>query len=403
MGDRDELTALRRMAELEAKAGGMGGAGGMGAPAAPAAPAATAAPSQAPGSQPLPSWSDRMQSGGLNLAKGLLTGGPTGLITAGAKEAFTTMSDLTDRGAYKAGGAVTDIASGMGASPEVAGGAGYATNVATQAAPVVLGALAGKAVEKPTKWLARKLMASSVKPTVVDWRKGKAVRGIETLLREGVNPTPAGMDKLRGMADDITPQIEKALEGSTARISKGAVADRLRETTAKASQQVNPQADVRAIENAWTEFMAHPQLANKADMSVQQAQAMKQGTYRALNDKVYGELQGASTEAQKALARGLKEEISAAVPKVAPLNARQSELINALKVTERRALMDLNKNPAGLALIAPTKSALVAFLADKSALFKSLLARSLYSGTAGTAAGAAGGAVVGEQLGRPDQ
>ena len=43
------------------------------------------------------------------------------------------------------------------------------------------------------------------------------------------------------------------------------------------------------------------------------AQAMKQGTYRALGDKAYGELKGASIEAQKAQARGLKEEL--AVPR----------------------------------------------------------------------------------------
>ena len=87
---------------------------------------------------------------------------------------------------------------------------------------------------------------------------------------------------------------------------------------------------------------------------------------------------------------------------MASLNARQSELINALNVTERRALMDLNKNPMSLSLLAPNKAALAAFLADKSALFKSLLARSLYSGggAGATAVGATAGGLMGAESGR---
>src|SRR3990167_2378312 len=108
--------------------------------------AAPAAPRQAPGSQPLPSWSDRMQSSGLNLARGLLTGGPTGLITAGGKEALQGLGDITNRGAYKAGGAVTDVLSPH-VPPEVAGGAGYLANVGVQAIPTALGAAMGRASE----------------------------------------------------------------------------------------------------------------------------------------------------------------------------------------------------------------------------------------------------------------
>lgn len=361
---------------------------------------APAQPREAPGSQPL-SYKDIMMEGGYNMLQGAATGGPWGMMVAGGQEGLKNLGRLGDRVAYKAGGAVTDALAGK-VSPEVAGGAGYATNVGIQAIPTLIGAKMGSATKPAQKELARGLMQRAVKPVLADQRTGKAARAIETMLKEGVNPTKGGVEKLRGMADDITPQIEKAIEGSTARISKGAVADRLRGTMTKATEQVNPQADVRAIENAWTEFMQHPGLAGKSDMPVQLAQKLKQGTYRALGDKPYGELQGAATEAQKALARGLKEEISAAVPTVAPLNARQSELINALKVSERRALMELNRNPVSLAFLAPTKQAMVAFLADKSDLFKSLLARSLYSGGGplGTAAGATAGGVIGAESGR---
>ena len=382
MDDRSELEGLRRLAELEAKAGGV-------------------TTSEAPGSQPLPSYGGMMKEGGSSMLQGFLRGGPMGAIVSGGQEGLKNLGRLSDRAAYKAGGAVTDFLSPYLPS-EVAGGAGYLTNVGIQSIPTVIGGAMGSATKPKSQELSRRLMQSAVKPTLPDIQKGKAARAIETMLKEGVNPTKGGVEKLRGMADDITPQIEKAIEGSTARINKGAVADRLRQTARQASDQVNPAADIKAIENAWTEFMSHPQLAGGADMSVQRAQAIKQGTYRALGNKPYGELQGASTEAQKALARGLKEEISQAVPEVASLNARQSELINALNVTERRALMDLNKNPMSLSLLAPNKAALAAFLADKSALFKSLLARSLYSGggAGATAVGATAGGLIGAESGR---
>jgi hypothetical protein len=89
----------------------------------------------------------------------------------------------------------------------------------------------------------------------------------------------------------------------------------------------------------------------------------------------------ADLEAQKGLARGLKEEIAQAVPSVAPLNAKQAELINALQVAERRALMQGNNNVGGLAWIAHDPIAAAGFMADKSAWIKSLVARGLYTPT----------------------
>jgi hypothetical protein len=107
---------------------------------------------------------------------------------------------------------------------------------------------------------------------------------------------------------------------------------------------------------------------------VQLAQKLKQGTYKVLSGK-YGEAGSASTEAQKALARGLKEEIASEVPAIAGLNAEESKLITTLKVAERRALMEMNKKPIGLAALAGDSKAALAFMADKSAAFKSLAAR----------------------------
>lgn len=111
-------------------------------------------------------------------------------------------------------------------------------------------------------------------------------------------------------------------------------------------------------------------------ISVQEAQALKQGTYKALKGK-YGEAGSAATEAQKALARGLKDKIADAVPGIGQLNAEEARLLTTLSVSERRALIELNKNPVGLAALAGNPAGFVAFMADRSAAFKSLVARAI--------------------------
>lgn len=116
--------------------------------------------------------------------------------------------------------------------------------------------------------------------------------------------------------------------------------------------------------------------AGGAGIPVQLAQELKQGTYRIL-DKKYGQVSTAEDEGQKAIARGLKEQVAKAVPEVSGLNAKESELINALKLVERRSLQSGNKNTLGLAPIAPNSLHALSFLLDRSPLATSLLARSL--------------------------
>jgi hypothetical protein len=329
---------------------------------------------------------------------GMLKGGP---LLSMFGESQKQATDLLDRSAYRAGGAVTDTLAGK-VPPEVAAGAGYATNVGMQAIPTVVGAAAGKFMAKPTMEAGgRKLMQSALKPTLADLKTGKAARAVDTLLEKGINPTRGGVEQLRGAVDDLGDEIEALIAKSPATVNKGEVGKSLMETYNNFKTQVNPDADLAAIKKAWMEFRNHPMLIGKTEIPVTLAQKMKQGTYQQLNKK-YGQLGSADVEAQKALARGLKEGISKAVPEVSGMNKSQSELINALKVSERRALMDANKNPMSLALLANSPAGFAAFMADKSALFKSLVARMLYSGAGPvpTAVGGAAGGLYGSVQGR---
>ena len=339
-------------------------------------PGAAAAPARQqlapPGRQPL--IPERMQS-----VLGMVAGGPIAAAAGAGAHALSRAGEVMDKYAYKGGQAVTDIATKMGASPEVAGGAGYAANVGLQAAPMALGGLATSAAPIMEEG-ARKLMQSALKPTIKALRTGEAATAINTMLEEGISAGSGGVAKLKGMISKLNDEIGNAIKSSPATVDKAKVAQQLQGTLDRFSKQVNPEADLTAIRKAWDQFIDHPLLTGISDIPVKLAQELKRGTYRQLAGK-YGELKGAEVEAQKTLARGLKEEIAQAVPEVAGLNAQESKLLAALNVSERRALIEANRNPLSLALLAHNPSSFAMFLADKSDLFKSLLARAMYSGS----------------------
>lgn len=254
----------------------------------------------------------------------------------------------------------------------------------------VVGSLAPGALStiKPgMEWTAKWLMQSGIKPTPKDVELGKAARAVETMLDEGLNPTQGGVLKLKHKIKALSKQVDDVIERNPqAFVDKAAVKSELDKTLADFEKQVTPQADIAVLKQTWENFKSHPLFKFPERQSeripVATAQELKQGTYKQLRDK-YGQLGSAETEGQKSLARGLKGEIEKQVPDVIPLNAEMQKLINALNVTERRALMELNKNPGSLAYLASNPLAAAGFVASGSALFKSLAARLINSAQQG--------------------
>jgi hypothetical protein len=293
--------------------------------------------------------------------------------------------------AYDLGGKVTDLAAGH-VSPEVAGGLGFATNVLTQAVPSFLSSVSKVDVPKQSlmNWgkasIPKWLMQTAVKPSADDLLSGSANQAMGTMLNEGIVPSMSGWG-MRGMNDvarmtaKLDDQVGGAIAKSTATVPVPAVASRLDDTLTTAQMQVNPKTDMAAVENAWTEFLTSPHIAGKKEIPVQLAHELKKGTYKALGGKSYGEVGSTTVEAQKALARGLREETMKAVPEIEPMLARQAALMNVRDVAGNRALLEANKNPMGLAALRvdhPLSS--VSFLADRWAWLKALAAIGMHQG-----------------------
>ena len=224
---------------------------------------------------------------------------------------------------------------------------------------------------------AERLMQSAVKPTLK--MAPNTPKIVQTMLDEGINVSPRGLERLNMLLEAKNTEIADAVQASHGLISKADVAARTQPLMERLSQQVNPQADVEAVRKVTEGFMEGP-----THLLVPQAQAMKQGTYRQLAKK-YGEMSSASVEAEKALARGLKEEIAKEVPSIAGLNAEESALIATKEALGRRVAMSGNRDPVGFAWVTSHPTTFLAALIDRAPAVKSMLARGMYS-SAGAAA-----------------
>lgn len=327
MSEREELEALRRLAELEARA---------------------------EGGKPAPSrreiYEKTVKQGGWG----------TGFGPA----------------MYELGGKVTDLTG----SPV----AGAVTNFLGNAIPAfatsgrIEGAQAGPLLEAPAK----KLMQSSVKPSQADRLSGAADKAMTTMLKENIYPTPGGMEKAGALATKLDKQVEAAIAASPAKVPVSAVTSRLDEPMRKFGMQVNPQADVAAVEDVWSKFLSSPHVSGKAEIPVQLAHELKRGTYQTLGGKAYGEVGSAATEAQKALARGLREETAVAVPSIVEPLKREAALMNAIDVARARSLGQSNNNPLGLAALRMDHpGSAVMTMADRVAAIKAFLAMQMYGGS----------------------
>ena len=318
-----------------------------------------------------------------------------------ARAAATPDIFNTSGAAYELGGKITDATG----SPM----AGYLTNVAAQALPTVVGAFGGSTVGKPImEGAARGAMKSAIKPLVA--HQAKAPAAIETMLKGGYSPTNSGVAAMSDAVRKLAAEADAVIAPSNKVIDLARALQNTNSVAAKASAATTGLSDAKTAMDVGKQLMAHPSVDPLGTMSVQAAQAMKQANYKTLGDAAYGLglKPAAERDAIKAVTAALKQNIERAEPAVAPINAKMSELVNALKVSSRRAAMEGNKDivPLGASVATALQNPVAALglYANSSAAIKAMLARMLYSGAKGVpaAAGGALGAAIGADSGRPE-
>lgn len=271
----------------------------------------------------------------------------------------------TAKGMYRSA-----VANPAGFAGNVVGGAvtGEALAPAAQAAANVAGDV-GKAAGSRALLLGKtpaEAYESALKPSTTLSQADRASI-VQTGLQNKIPVSKSGLEDIGNLIDDYNNKIKAEIaQDPTRPIDPNAVATRADAAKARFANQVNAQPDLNAIEASRQQFLTEqgaqpgkpgtpPRPTGVLDaqgrpvmtqgtpatppqpappMNAADAQAMKQGTYQVLKGK-FGEQGSAAVEAQKALARGLKEEIATQFPEINNLNAAESRLLDLQPVLER--------------------------------------------------------------------
>lgn len=306
---------------------------------------------------------DQVLRGGVNLIRHPLDNA----VIPAAEAAGSIGKDLATGSFIKAGGTAMDVLRGMlhpvttsvqGAGALVApktipapspqdfaqaqqeAGANAAGLAVGAGATKLLGKVAGKISVPPgdPNEVYRTALRKGVPyGSEIDANRALAKTGIDY----GIPVSEEGLQKIgkliKGLDDAVKTDVQKgAARGVT--VNKYAVASRLSDQAAGAAKQVNPTADLGQITKAGNEFLA----TQPGEIPADQALEIKKGTYRAMGEKAYGEEKAATLEAQKTLARGIREELANLFPDSAEILKEEGRLIPLQDAIEKVVNKTLN-------------------------------------------------------------
>lgn len=207
-----------------------------------------------------------------------------------------------------------------GASVARAGNIVDPVNMARQAATVPIRML-------PSEALPRRWWNSAIKPNKSQFPTAADQEMLfNTALENNIQLTNGGQAKLRGLMSGVGENINNIIDTGNAAgdtVDAFSVANRVDELRPYYQNQVIPSHFTGKLDDVQVGFVAeHP-----TNIPVSTAQQMKKDIYHE-NRKKYGETRTVSDEAEKAIARGLKEEIENLYPEMKGLNERYSKFID---------------------------------------------------------------------------
>lgn len=267
--------------------------------------------------------------------------------------------------------------------------------------PVIAGALLPKVAPRvggALEGAGREKMYEAINPNQAARESGRGADAASFMVEEGYNATHGGRAKMKGRVQELQADISQITNTSTNSISRQNAIRHIYDVFDKYDNALDAHGAWHDVATVMNQFLAHPNWAGRASMPVSAAQEMKALIYKD-NANAYrpGTPQKSSptVDAEKALARGLKEEIARAEPQVSLLNAEESQLLNALQVTKRmsttegRIADNLSRHPFLVHALLKHPKLATAVMLNKSPAFKSMWARLEFN--LGKAVRAAGG------------
>lgn len=260
-----------------------------------------------------------------------------------------------------AAGGLTQGAGKLASTPGVVKAGEAVTKAGKAVEPLGIVGAGGRAVAKaiPEK-IPQRLYGSAVKfSTKLD--PTDRIERIATGLREGIIPGEKGLAQISDKIDDLNKQIQTTISSAATRGEKlqtDEIVKRIDDLKPFYQNTLDPKPYLDDLDNL-KKAVAD---AHGTAIPVDKAQQIKQNTYKLLR-KHYGEMKGHMIEGQKALARGIKEELATKYPELNSLNKTESELIKleesiekALGRIENRDLVGIGSTIAGTAAATVTGS-----------------------------------------------
>lgn len=199
-------------------------------------------------------------------------------------------------------------------------------------------------LSRPLITRAEKLYQSALKPSTALLKKSPDV--VKTGLKEGVRVSEGGLNKVRGIMEDIGEEISKVIDTGIAQkkvVAKRDLLPYLDEMKEYLGNSLGGKELVRQVDDLSKKILK--ELPD--NIPIEKAQKIKQTT-QSLLSKYYSKLAPTEIEAKKQLTRGLKEEIANQVPEIRALNARDSKLYGLEDALEAAMKRIGNKNIIGL-------------------------------------------------------
>ena len=226
---------------------------------------------------------------------------------------------------------------------------GIATQGAIQGGAEAIGAGIAKGASAGAKAVYR----GYLKPSLAASKVAKADQIVATALEEGIPISRRGTQKAQQIITELRGEVDNIYGQSPGTLDLHRVAERVRAFAKR--RYFKPGVDTSDYQMALgvaDKLDQHAALGlppgarpTRVDVPLSAANEAKRGLYTSIKEAGFGTPQGAKKTTEKYAAHQLKTGLERGAPTSAPLNARESKLIDAARAIKHAVERDANQNP----------------------------------------------------------
>lgn len=210
----------------------------------------------------------------------------------------------------------------------------------------------GGAVMKGAQKGARAVYRGYLKPSLAEKNLGKADEVVETALREGLPISRGGSATAQRRIGDLKAEVDRLLANTPGAVDLKQIADRVRGfAKGKYYKPGGDPSDHQAALGVADRLDTHPSLGlppgakpSRVDVSLQHANEAKRSLQSGASSSYGVPNAGAKKAAEKTGGHELRTALEAKAPAIAPLNARESKLIDAARAIRRAVEREANQS-----------------------------------------------------------